>query len=459
MDVCSNGMFQFRNTAFRLHPSYCSNENEKKSDSLPNSPHLKPENSSSSSSSSSSSAILTENETCRTIVSMLLNQRKTNQSLEQHLKQLQSTTTTNHSNKASTSQSPTESNSNNDQSNSNQSSLSTKRFSLDEHQQRNLFFQNSQHHFLTHSLSKQINSSYLNKIKSLFLASSSSLSSSNSTGYSSGSSSSTSSLDSSSTILSAYSSRSNSSLSERSKTSPTPLKQISIQYLPTINESNIHLPITTDDEVTQLTSFNENKYQTNILPKQQSPIPTTSQQLDTNTNKTLTKRRKTITLECGQRPTTRSRSISERGCATNCSSSNDLSPIITRKRKASVNCEQNESEIKRTNIDYIKYLDEMKTHYIKTSTNRQTNATICSNSQILNKNQLASRLKVIDFLKDHIYPTDSAISSFQLENQDLFPKKRLLNQRIREIRQKLMSHVNHQQQQQQQHEILHEPSL
>ncbi|CAF1443639.1 unnamed protein product [Adineta steineri] len=439
MDVCSNGMFQFRNTAFRLHPSYCSNENEKKSDSLPNSPHLKPENSSSSS-SSSSSAILTENETCRTIVSMLLNQRKTNQSLEQHLKQLQSTTTTNHSNKASTSQSPTESNSNNDQSNSNQSSLSTKRFSLDEHQQRNLFFQNSQHHFLTHSLT-----------------SSSSLSSSNSTGYSSGSSSSTSSLDSSSTILSAYSSRSNSSLSERSKTSPTPLKQISIQYLPTINESNIHLPITTDDEVTQLTSFNENKYQTNILPKQQSPIPTTSQQLDTNINKTLTKRRKTITLECGQRPTTRSRSISERGCATNCSSSNDLSPIITRKRKASVNCEQNESEIKRTNIDYIKYLDEMKTHYIKTSTNRQTNVTICSNSQILNKNQLASRLKVIDFLKDHLYPTDSAISSFQLENQDLFPKKRLLNQRIREIRQKLMSHVNHQQQHQQ--EILHEPSL
>jgi hypothetical protein len=130
-------------------------------------------------------------------------------------------------------------------------------------------------------------------------------SSSHSTGYSSGSSSSTSSLDSSSTILSAYSSRSNSSLSERSKTSPTPLKQIPIQYLPTINESNIHLPITTDDEVTQLTSFNENKssfhlsenkYQIDILPKP-SPLPSTSEQFDTNQNKSLTKRRKTITLE------------------------------------------------------------------------------------------------------------------------------------------------------------------
>jgi hypothetical protein len=110
-------------------------------------------------------------------------------------------------------------------------------------------------------------------------------SASSTTGYSSGSSSSTSSVDSNSTILSAYSSRSNSSLSERSKTSPTPLKQIAIQYLPIINES---LPITTDDEVTQLTSFNENKYQMDVLPKQ-SPVPTTSQQFN--------KRRKTISLE------------------------------------------------------------------------------------------------------------------------------------------------------------------
>lgn len=125
----------------------------------------------------------------------------------------------------------------------------------------------------------------------MFLASSSS---SNSTGYSSGSSSS--SLDSNSTILSAYSSRSNSSLSERSKTSPTPLKQISFQYLPTINESNINLPTTTDDEVTQLTSFNENKYQSDIS-SEQSPLPSTSDQLEKNQSKPIIKRRKTITLE------------------------------------------------------------------------------------------------------------------------------------------------------------------
>lgn len=121
-------------------------------------------------------------------------------------------------------------------------------------------------------------------------------SSSNSTGYSSGSSSSASSLDSNSTILSAYSSRSNSSLSDRSKTSPTPLKQIPIQYLPTINETNIHFPTATDDEVTQLTSLNENKYQSNELSNK-SPLPSTSEQLDTIQNKPLIKRRKTITLE------------------------------------------------------------------------------------------------------------------------------------------------------------------
>lgn len=36
-----------------------------------------------------------------------------------------------------------------------------------------------------------------------------------------------------------------------------------------------------------------------------------------------------------------------------------------------------------------------------------------------------------------------------MANEELFPNKRLLNQRIREIRQKLMSHLNQQQQQQQ----------
>jgi hypothetical protein len=73
---------------------------------------------------------------------------------------------------------------------------------------------------------------------------------------------------------------------------------MSIQYLPTINESNIHLPITNDEEITQLTSFNQNNlskdnYQTDILSKQ-SPQPSTS---DIHLNKTLNKRRKTITLE------------------------------------------------------------------------------------------------------------------------------------------------------------------
>ena len=108
-------------------------------------------------------------------------------------------------------------------------------------------------------------------------------------------------MDSNSTILSAYSSRSNSSLSERSKTSPTPLKQLPIQYLPIINQANLHLPITADDEVTQLTSFNENKssfdnYPTDITPKQ-SPLPSTSEQFQIDQNKLINKRRKTITNE------------------------------------------------------------------------------------------------------------------------------------------------------------------
>jgi hypothetical protein len=138
MDINSNGMFQYHNTAFRVHPSLNSNENEIKSESLSNSPNLKCENNSSK---------LTENETCRTIVSMLIHQRKTNRGLEQQLKHLQST------NKATTSQSPTISSELNSNYHLNQSST-IKRFSLDEHQQRNFSFQNSQHHFLTHSLSK-----------------------------------------------------------------------------------------------------------------------------------------------------------------------------------------------------------------------------------------------------------------------------------------------------------------
>jgi hypothetical protein len=87
----------------------------------------------------------------------------------------------------------------------------------------------------------------------------------------------------------------------------------------------------------------------------------------------------------------------------------------------------------------------MKDQYIKANSNRQTTNSIYSNSQTINKSQLISRIKVIDFLKDQLYPTDCSISSFQLANEELFPSKRLLNQRIREIRQKLMSHLNQQQ--------------
>jgi hypothetical protein len=92
---------------------------------------------------------------------------------------------------------------------------------------------------------------------------------------------------------------------------------------------------------------------------------------------------------------------------------------------------------------------EMKNQYIKSNSNRH---------ETINKNQLTSRLKVIEFLKEQLYPTgkfnfnlilkiknllnlDSSISLFQISNEDLFPTRRILNQRIREIRQKLMSHL------------------
>ncbi|CAF3873528.1 unnamed protein product, partial [Rotaria sp. Silwood1] len=128
-------------------------------------------------------------------------------------------------------------------------------------------------------------------------------------------------------------------------------------------------------------------------------------------------------------PRTRSRSISERGgIIESCS-------MVTRKRKASIINEQSQTEIKQLPMDYIKQLDEMKNQYIKLSTNRH------STNDSINKSQLSSKLKVIEFLKDHLYPTDASISSFQILNAELFPNKRILNQRIREIRQKLMSHL------------------
>ncbi len=90
----------------------------------------------------------------------------------------------------------------------------------------------------------------------------------------------------------------------------------------------------------------------------------------------------------------------------------------------------------------------MKNQYIKLNSNRYEST---------NKIQLATRLKVIEFLKDQLYPTgfyltkkkkrtnyfhlDLSISLFQTSNEDIFPNRRILNQRIREIRQKLMSHL------------------
>jgi hypothetical protein len=47
----------------------------------------------------------------------------------------------------------------------------------------------------------------------------------------------------------------------------------------------------------------------------------------------------------------------------------------------------------------------MKDQYIKANSNRQTTSSVYSNSQTITKSQLASRIKVIDFLKDQLYPT------------------------------------------------------
>ncbi|CAF1486603.1 unnamed protein product [Rotaria sp. Silwood1] len=253
---------------------------------------------------SKSPSILSHSETCRTIVSMLINQRKTNIDLEQQLKHLQS---------------------------------SIKPISIDEHQ--------------THSFVSSYSSS------------------STSTGYSSGSS-----IDGSSTILSAFSSRSNSSLSERSKTSPTSFKPI----------LKIKSQITTDDD------FN---YKSSILYQQKIDL-----------DEPLNKRQKIINLEESEGPRTRSRSISERGgIIESCS-------MVTRKRKASIINEQSQTEIKQLPMDYIKQLDEMKNQYIKLSTSRH------STNDSINKSQLSSKLKVIEFLKDHLYPTGKITKKKKTKN-------------------------------------------
>ncbi|CAF0985970.1 unnamed protein product [Adineta ricciae] len=276
---------------------------------------------------SNSPSQVSDTEACRTIFSLLINQRKANLDLEQQLKSLKS---------------------------------STKSTSSDDHP--------------THSYTLSCSSS--------------------STGYSSGSS-----IDGCSTILSAFSSRSNSSLSERSKTSPTSFKPMPpMKYL-----------IPTDDDLTYKPLY---------------------QQEQTIADKPINKRRKTITSEDNQGPRTRSHSISDR------TGIPDVSSMVTRKRKASIINEQNQTDIKQPTIDYIRKLEEMKDQYIKSSSTRHTS------NESANRIQLASRLKVIEFLKQQLYPSDTSITAFQLSNEELFPNKRLLIQRIREIRQKLMSYSN-----------------
>ncbi|UJR16550.1 hypothetical protein I4U23_003450 [Adineta vaga] len=277
---------------------------------------------------SNSPSQVSDTETCRTIFSLLIHQRRANIDLEQQLKSLQST---------------------------------NKSVSSDEHP--------------THS--------YISSCSS-------------STGYSSGSS-----IDGCSTILSAFSSRSNSSLSERSKTSPTSFKpMLSMKY--------------------QLSNDDDFSYK----------ISTLNEQEQMNLDKPINKRRKLMIAEDNQGPRTRSQSISDRNGMP------DLSSIVTRKRKASIVGEQNPIDIKQPAIDYTKKLEEMKNQYIKSSSTRHTT------NESANRIQLASRLKVIEFLKQQLYPSDSSIATFQITNEEFFPNKRHLIQRIREIRQKLMSYSN-----------------
>ena len=160
---------------------------------------LEMENSSTEHSPSISPSRFSDPETCRTIVSLLIHQRKTNLNLEQQLKHLTSVVKPN---------------------------------SIDEHP--------------NHSFSKFQRTSPSIFFIVFFLDSSLSVS----TGYSSGSS-----IDGGSTILSAFSSRSNSSLSERSKTSPISFKPIRYQistvdridlnkrWKTSIVEVRIHLPL------------------------------------------------------------------------------------------------------------------------------------------------------------------------------------------------------------------------
>lgn len=67
---------------------------------------------------------------------------------------------------------------------------------------------------------------------------------------------------------------------------------------------------------------------------------------------------------------------------------------------------------------------EMKNQYIK------LNSTRCSTNETINKTQLASRLKVIEFLKDQLYPTGKDLPLFELTLIRLF---RFINNNISNI--------------------------
>ena len=165
MEKSVNRPISFHNRVFRVHSSSCLSATE-----------MGAESSSSSSSPSdsppppladgTSSSLIPANETCRAIVSLLINQRKTNLNLEQQLKDLQSTN--GQPSKATTSQSPSNPSSplatkyfstnpmqpNLHRLNFHQSSIKSSPFDdqQQQQQQRHCLFHNSQHHFLRNSV-------------------------------------------------------------------------------------------------------------------------------------------------------------------------------------------------------------------------------------------------------------------------------------------------------------------
>jgi len=76
-------------------------------------------------------------------------------------------------------------------------------------------------------------------------------------------------------------------------------------------------------------------------------------------------------------------------------------------------------------VNFLFYLKkkiflEMKNQYIKLNSNRHVT------NEAANKNQLTSRLKVIEFLKDQLYPTGKFIFYFYFKIK-IFIKFRFIN--------------------------------